>query len=271
MGVIHDKHTHMSTLEIPHIIHQTWKDAHVPPQFQPFVDGWKAMHPTWEYRLWTDADNLELITSKYPHLLSMYNAFDNGVKRADVARYCILHTHGGVYVDLDFECVKPLDGLVDGGGKQFVIGTEPTFHAKRIRKYPFWLCNAFMASVSHHVILDYILEFITHHVKDHTQNAVCVTGPDVIQNVFLRRQHLLNDPTVYICKPPVLYPLIDTHNHGMFKSEEERASYEHIQQRLITQKQYSTETYAVHHWAGTWWGKDQAFLFERSTIVIPAK
>jgi mannosyltransferase OCH1-like enzyme len=250
----------MST-DIPHIIHQTWKDANIPPQFGKFVQGWKTMHSSWEYRLWTDDDNLKLITINYPHLLTLYNSFDNGVKRADVARYCILHTYGGVYVDLDFECIKPIDKLIEN--KLFVIGTEPTFHAKRIRKYPFWLCNAFIASVPHHVVFDYILDFIKDRVKDHTRNAVCVTGPDVIQNVFLQRQHLMNDPTIYVCKPQVLYPLIDTHNKGMFESDEERLKYEHIQQTIIKTKQYSVETYAIHHWAGTWWGKDQAFLFDR--------
>lgn len=71
---------------IPHTIHQTWKCEDIPPQFAGFVQGWKTKHPTWAYRLWTDADNLELIQTKYPHLLELYNSFDNGVKRADVAR-----------------------------------------------------------------------------------------------------------------------------------------------------------------------------------------
>ena len=242
---------------IPRILHQTWKCESVPPQFLPFVEGWKVKHPSWEYRLWTDADNLELITTKYPHLLEMYNAFDNGVKRADVARYCILQTYGGVYVDLDFECIKPLDDLLKN--REFVIGTEPTFHAKHIRNYPYWLCNAFIASVPGHRVFDYILEYIAIRVKDHdhTLNAVCVTGPDVIQNVFLQR-NMLRGYDICVCKPHVLYPLIDTHNKGMFTSEEEREHYESIQRNLIRSKTYHTETFAVHHWAGTWWGKDQA-------------
>ena len=147
----------------------------------------------------------------------MYNAFDNGVKRADVARYCILQTYGGVYVDLDFECIKPLDDLLKN--REFVIGTEPTFHAKHIRNYPYWLCNAFIASVPGHRVFDYILEYIAIRVKDHdhTLNAVCVTVPDVIQNVFLQR-NMLRDYDICVCKPHVLYPLIDTHNKGMFTS-----------------------------------------------------
>lgn len=167
-------------------------------------------------------------------------------------------------MDLDFECIKPLEELLLN--REFVIGTEPTFHANRIRNYPFWLCNAFMASVPGHRVFDYILEYITHRVRDHTLNAVCVTGPDVIQNVFLQRNHLLRDKDLYVCKPQVLYPLIDTHNKGMFKTDEERQRCESVQNKIIGSKAYGSETFAVHHWAGTWWGKDQAFLFERNNL-----
>ena len=35
---------------IPHILHQSWKDAHVPERFERWTSTWKALHPEWEYR-----------------------------------------------------------------------------------------------------------------------------------------------------------------------------------------------------------------------------
>jgi mannosyltransferase OCH1-like enzyme len=34
--------------------------------------------------------------------------------RADAARGFILHKHGGLYVDLDVEALKPMDTLLEG-------------------------------------------------------------------------------------------------------------------------------------------------------------
>ena len=38
----------------------------------------------------------------------------NLAERADVLRYEILRRHGGVYVDVDVECLRPLDDLLTG-------------------------------------------------------------------------------------------------------------------------------------------------------------
>ena len=41
-------------------------------------------------------------------------------------RYMILYCHGGVYVDLDIECFKSIDPLVEN--KSFFLGMEPPEH-----------------------------------------------------------------------------------------------------------------------------------------------
>lgn len=46
---------------IPHIIHQSWKNATIPAKFHAWANSWLEKHPTWEYKLWTDMDNRQLI------------------------------------------------------------------------------------------------------------------------------------------------------------------------------------------------------------------
>lgn len=36
--------------DIPHVIHQSWKDVHVPPEYARWTLSWKTLHPSWEYR-----------------------------------------------------------------------------------------------------------------------------------------------------------------------------------------------------------------------------
>ena len=101
---------------MPKRIHQTWKTAEVPAVWAPYQASWIAMHPEWQYDLWTDAANRALIAERYAWFLPVYDAFPRDIQRVDAAKYFILYTYGGVYADLDCECVKPLDPLMAHGG-----------------------------------------------------------------------------------------------------------------------------------------------------------
>ena len=91
-------------MNIPRILHQTWKDSEVPEVFSEYVASWRSCHPDWEYRLWTDELNREFIAAHYPWFLATYDRYPKPIQRADAVRYFILHKLGGLYVDLDFLC-----------------------------------------------------------------------------------------------------------------------------------------------------------------------
>ncbi len=105
--------------DIPRTIHQTWKTAEIPECWRDFHDSWQRHHPTWEIRVWTDSDNRKLIVDHHPWFLATYDGFARDIQRVDAAKYFILYTHGGVYVDLDCECLAPIDDLVEKGGAVF--------------------------------------------------------------------------------------------------------------------------------------------------------
>src|SRR4051812_13479649 len=99
---------------IPRILHQTWKTRTPPEQWRGLQQSWLDRQPDWTYRCWTDEENRELVRRAYPWLLATYDGYDEPIKRVDAWRYMMLHHTGGVYADLDTECVRPLDGLLDG-------------------------------------------------------------------------------------------------------------------------------------------------------------
>jgi len=96
-------------VKIPKIIHQIWLGSPVPPVLKRYMNTWIKYHVgrEWQYKLWTEEDiaQFTLYNQKF------YDASDNYGVKSDIARWEILYRIGGVYVDTDFECFRPLDIL----------------------------------------------------------------------------------------------------------------------------------------------------------------
>lgn len=167
----------MST--IPKIIHQTWKDHQVPEQWVGYQQKVRELHPDWEYRLWTDKDNDEFIKSNYPALWPIYQTYPKPVMKADVIRYAIMDQIGGLYLDLDYEMLKPFDykeGLIlpksrdrDTGDSDDRIG------------------NCIMASSAGHPFWKVVLDKLTHEPMEIGLEEFDVekaTGPLLLTGIF---------------------------------------------------------------------------------------
>ena len=62
--------------------------------------------------LWTDASSREFIAQHYPWFLDTFDNYTYPIQRADAIRYFVLHHYGGIYMDLDIGCIRPLDPLL---------------------------------------------------------------------------------------------------------------------------------------------------------------
>lgn len=98
--------------KIPRIIHQTWKDEVLPPKWQAIREECQAMHPDYEFKLWTDASSRAFIAEHYPWFLSVFDGYPYNIQRADAIRYFVLAYWGGVYFDLDIGCRRRIDPLL---------------------------------------------------------------------------------------------------------------------------------------------------------------
>jgi len=54
------------------------------------------------------------VATHYAWFLDTYDGYQSAIQRADAARYFIAHRYGGFYLDLDYDCSKPLADLVSG-------------------------------------------------------------------------------------------------------------------------------------------------------------
>jgi mannosyltransferase OCH1-like enzyme len=70
------------------------------------------------------------VRREFPEYLEAYRRLAKGVERADFFRYMVVLRHGGVYADLDTECVRPLDALLRSGDT-LVAGWDNEFPGPR--------------------------------------------------------------------------------------------------------------------------------------------
>lgn len=218
---------------IPALIHQTWKDTDVPPEWQKWADSWRIQHPGWGYRLWTDADNRAFLQEHYPWFLPVYDGYPEAIMRADAIRYFLLDHFGGLYVDLDFECLKPVTEILDG--HDLVLGCEPDAHTRlllaRQRGFDRIVGNAFIASRPGHPFWAHVhRQMVATHKLPSTLD---VTGP-----FFLTRavESAPEPESITVLEAEVLYPEVSPYATELFGPQE--ADYD--------------RAHAVHHWSGSW-------------------
>jgi mannosyltransferase OCH1-like enzyme len=92
---------------IPYKIHQIWLGSPFPAKYQGWADTWKRLNLGWEYKLWTDKDIDDVAIPNR----TLFNSITHVAQHSDFLRYHILNQYGGLYVDTDFECLRPVTPL----------------------------------------------------------------------------------------------------------------------------------------------------------------
>ena len=92
-----------------------WFDGPPPDVYHEWISSWKDLHPEWEYRLWQLSDIHNLIKTNYSWFLKTYEKYETSLEKNDAGRYFILHHHGGLYCDVDIQCFRPIDTLIESG------------------------------------------------------------------------------------------------------------------------------------------------------------
>jgi mannosyltransferase OCH1-like enzyme len=167
---------------IPRILHRVWVGPEpLPDEFAAYGESWRRHHPDWDMRLWTD--------DRLPGDLTRSEAYERlrrPSERSNIIRLELLFRFGGVYVDTDFECLRPLDPLIEG--LDFFTG-----YLK-----PGRVNNAAIGSASGHPILERALRELKPRTEfGHDKTG---TGPLFLNNLL--REY----PDVKIFPPEIFYP-----------------------------------------------------------------
>ena len=105
-------------MEIPKIIFQTWKTYDVPDNWKYGQKTVKEKNKDWKYVLLSDEDNLRIVKKYFPDFLPYFINFKYNIQRADAIRYMVLYLYGGVYLDLDYQALKPFGSIILENGKE---------------------------------------------------------------------------------------------------------------------------------------------------------
>ncbi|NEP13073.1 MAG: glycosyltransferase [Symploca sp. SIO2C1] len=222
---------------IPRVIHQTWKNQNIPAEMLEFQQGWQHHHPDWEYRLWTDEDNRQFLQANYSWFLSIYDGYPENIFRVDAIRYFILSHYGGVFIDLDFECLHPLDELLEG--KELVLGLEPAEHVQlpqpQARRLTHIVCPSLMASRVGHPFWQHVWQDL---VESHGFPGVLdATGPFLLTRAY---DTFPSPDTISLVASELLYPVTK------FDCWDGKLNNPQFRQKITQQ------AFAIHHWHGSW-------------------
>ncbi|WP_336801276.1 glycosyltransferase [Kaistia sp. MMO-174] len=220
---------------IPKIIHQTWRDRDIPQAMQAFVASWPKLHPGWEIRLWTDDDLARLVETDYPHLAELYFGYARPIQRADLGRYLVLRSYGGVYADLDAEALRPFDEWL--GADRPVFAEEPRSHLAEtvvaVRQFSHVVSNAVMLSPAGHPFWNAVIDLAIE--CRHALDPLDSTGPFLLTGAV--------EATNAEIRPEVL--------PGYMFSPRDKAG------RDCADIDPARPALAQHHWLHTWVGADE--------------
>lgn len=99
----------------------------------------------------------------YPEYTERYNSLPFDIQRWDTIRYLILYEIGGVYVDLDYECLENIEPLLYG---TCCFPKEPIEHNINSKYQGFRFSNSLIAvEPKHPFIKEAIYQILIKNIK----------------------------------------------------------------------------------------------------------
>ena len=233
--------------KIPKIIHQIWSgvDEPLPKHFKELGETWKENHPSWEYRIWDEEQMNEFIQEFYPHYQATYKAFKYNVQRWDVIRYLILEKIGGIYADFDYECISPLDDLLQD--KSCCFSAEPSEHLTLFSKETYFN-NALMASVPNHPFMGIIIKAVFSEADNKNtypnkmMEVLETTGPLILTSLY---EQYDSKESVYIIPDELVSPFSVNDVRMYMANQFEKETEDYLEKKL-------EKAIAVHYFWGAW-------------------
>jgi mannosyltransferase OCH1-like enzyme len=175
---------------IPKILSQTWKSEELPAAAARLVAGWRRLNPDFEHRFYDDAGCREVVASTFPEHLGAYDALPRPVMRADVFRYAVVYRDGGLYADIDMECLKPIAPVLTSG--DCILSVEARLGATRQAELGYatdtQIANCIFAAVPGHPFLrravNRCFELFAAHDPAQPVSVEDITGPRMLTRLL---------------------------------------------------------------------------------------
>ncbi len=212
--------------KIPKIIHQIFYqgEAAIPENYQLYRQSVQKNHLDWEYIFWDETKCRILLEKNYSWFLPVYDAYPYWIQRCDAIRYFILDYYGGFYVDMDIECLKPIDNLLQN--YELVVSKLIDFN------------NAIMGSIPHHPIWSQVFDELDKRkntfFKSMAEQVSYTTGPMLFHHCIVAGKFEKNLST-RVCPGYIFEPGAPLEIDGK-----------------ITKSKVTNQSYTIHHMSLKW-------------------
>ncbi|KFY96532.1 hypothetical protein V500_02418 [Pseudogymnoascus sp. VKM F-4518 (FW-2643)] len=240
-----------SASKIPPTIHFIWfKDLYktypdrteIPSIGSEAPDLCRKSNPDFTINIWNTTGARNLLERNYAWFLPTYDSYKHPIQRVDAFKYFVLWHYGGVYMDLDIGCRRPLAPLLE-------------FPAWFPRASPLGVNNDLMASRAQHPVVGKMTESLKPRNKNLLFPYLTIfwsTGPQFTSDV-LKMWFNEHAGKKYV--------------KGSSKIRSNPDEF-YILPQIFYSEQY---TFFGHSPGGTWHGKDVAvilWLVDRPWIVL---
>jgi mannosyltransferase OCH1-like enzyme len=256
------------TQQIPKIIHQIWVGPkEISDDLKTYMLTWQKLHQGWEYRLWQDGDDegtVKCLTDNGETLIhkilnfDSYHSTDIWAQKADILRYELLYCYGGLMIDCDFECLQPIDRLLQGSeyiplGQQ--IPRQQYVDAFIAYEAPNAINNAILGSVPCHPFFKMLVLALPASMEDHKHEV----GIDRVEmqtaGKFVHRMWLeyYECSSIMVSEIENMLPSpINLHEYGIDLVDFPTLALYPYPRNSHPPAVYAPETFAVHHWKFSW-------------------
>jgi mannosyltransferase OCH1-like enzyme len=200
---------------LPKIIHQIWfqgvlyitqiskeridkiKSIHNIPNQDVYKGEYKGEYNEdsnkWTYRLWDETQILELLQTLDKKYIDKYYKFTYLHQKVDYAKFIILKKYGGIYIDIDCNVIKNLDGLyLHSKDNDFII----SYISQTNKLINYFGCgyankcinNGIIISKKNTDICDYIIDELKYDCNNLlNKKSSCIqntTGPKIFNKII---------------------------------------------------------------------------------------
>lgn len=214
---------------IPKKIHQIWLGCEMSETSKILAEKMMNINKEYEYTLWTD-DDVDDFGLKNKELF--YNIKNLGAK-SDIFRYEILERLGGIYIDTDFECIKPFDDILN---LDFFAGHGQVSEPE--------IFNSIIGCVANNkIISSFVNSLLTIKSFDDNINGVMNnTGPYFITKCFYNNVNENDNVVIFPTKYFFSFPAIHRTLVKKYNNTSENFVKSFINENSI----------AIHLWQTTW-------------------
>ena len=161
---------------IPKIIWQTYKTKDLPYSAIDAHKSWVTKNVDWEVKIYDDNDIEKYIIEYWgSRTLTFYKNLTIGAMKADLWRYLIMSTHGGVYSDIDNLCTRSINSWIYENKLYdkkdiLLISLEPN---------ELYFCQWIFLSTPNHPAMRHVCEYI---LLNYEKNGINKSDPNFVFN-----------------------------------------------------------------------------------------